>query len=111
MAKDRATEVLALSHHDEESPFMTSDETAGYLRIPTETLRYWGWKGDGPRSVRVGRRRLYRRSDVEAWIAQLEGGRAGAQQDTAADRGHGDSDRGAAHLKTGAARPAHQSSA
>jgi DNA-binding transcriptional MerR regulator len=55
-----------------ETPFMTGSETSTFLHVPEETLRYWAWKGTGPLSVKVGRRRLYRRSDVEAWVEALE---------------------------------------
>ena len=55
-----------------ESPFMTGAEVGAYLRMPVETVRYLAWKGTGPRSVKLGRRRLYRRTDVEAWVAERE---------------------------------------
>ena len=32
------------------------------------TLRYWRHCGTGPKSLRVGRRVLYRAVDVRAWI-------------------------------------------
>lgn len=55
-----------------ESPFLTGAEVAAYLRMPEETLRYHAWKGTGPKSVKIGRRRLYRKADVEAWITERE---------------------------------------
>ncbi len=38
--------------------------------IATEaTLRFWRHNGDyGPRSAKIGRRVMYRESDVETWI-------------------------------------------
>lgn len=40
------------------------------LRVPAATVRYWRYVGKGPRSFRVGGRRvLYAREDVEAFIA------------------------------------------
>jgi len=38
--------------------------------IAEGTLYYWRHKGIGPPSVRIGRRVMYRRGDVEAWIAE-----------------------------------------
>jgi predicted DNA-binding transcriptional regulator AlpA len=47
-------------------------------RIPIATLRYYRATGQGgPKSARLGRRVVYRRSDVEAWIDKaFEGGAA-----------------------------------
>jgi predicted DNA-binding transcriptional regulator AlpA len=38
------------------------------LRAPVATLRYWRHLGTGPNSFRLGRRVLYRRADLRAWI-------------------------------------------
>ena len=48
---------------------LTIDEAAELLRAPVATLRYWRHLGTGPRSFRLGRRVLYRRDDLPAWIA------------------------------------------
>lgn len=57
---------------------LTIAEAAELLRAPVATLRYWRHRHIGPRSFRLGRRVLYRRDDVTAWIdAQLEQGVAG----------------------------------
>lgn len=48
--------------------FLTTDELATELRTSPGTCRYWRHIGDGPASVKVGRRVLYRRADVDAWI-------------------------------------------
>ena len=47
---------------------LTITEAADVLRTPVATLRYWRHQGIGPRSFRLGRRVLYRRDDVHAWI-------------------------------------------
>lgn len=47
---------------------MTIKEVSGETRVPEPTLRYWRHKNEGPRSFRIGRRVMYRRSDVEAWL-------------------------------------------
>lgn len=55
----------------------TPTETAQLLRIEqvaertgvaVSTLRHWRQANTGPKSARVGRRVVYRASDVEAWI-------------------------------------------
>ena len=52
---------------------LTITEAAEVLRSPVATLRYWRHLGSGPRSFRLGRRVLYRRDDLLAWIdAQRE---------------------------------------
>ena len=47
---------------------LTIAEAAELLRAPVATLRYWRHLGIGPRSFRLGRRVLYRRDDLYAWI-------------------------------------------
>ncbi len=47
---------------------LTIAEAAQLLRAPVATLRYWRHLGTGPRSFRLGRRVLYRRDDLHAWI-------------------------------------------
>jgi len=47
---------------------LTITEAAVLLRVPVATLRYWRHLGTGPRSFRLGRRVLYRRDDLHAWI-------------------------------------------
>lgn len=36
--------------------------------VPVNTLRYWRQLGTGPKSARLGRRVVYRATDVDAWI-------------------------------------------
>jgi prophage regulatory protein len=40
--------------------------------IPASTWRYWAMSDAGPPSFKIGRRRVWRRSDVLAWIAAQE---------------------------------------
>jgi excisionase family DNA binding protein len=47
---------------------LTISEAAQLVRAPVATLRYWRHLGTGPRSFRLGRRVLYRRDDLRAWI-------------------------------------------
>ena len=47
---------------------LTPDEVAEMLRISPATLRYWRYRGVGPRSWKAGRHTLYDRKDVERWV-------------------------------------------
>jgi Helix-turn-helix domain len=53
-------------------PWLTSNEVAARLRQPESTVRYWRMQGRGPRGTRIGRRVLYRTSEVERFEAELE---------------------------------------
>ena len=53
---------------DPASELLTIAEAAELLRAPVATLRYWRHLGTGPHSFRLGRRVLYRRDDLRAWI-------------------------------------------
>ncbi len=42
---------------------------AKILGIPEATLRYWRWVGEGPKSFKLGARKVaYKREDVLAWM-------------------------------------------
>jgi excisionase family DNA binding protein len=51
-----------------DNDLVTTAEFADMVRAPLESVRYWVHIGKAPRSVKIGRRRLFRRSDVLAWI-------------------------------------------
>ena len=53
---------------DHEPELLTITEAADVLRAPVATLRYWRHLGTGPNSFRLGRRGLYRRTDLHTWI-------------------------------------------
>src|SRR3712207_5129888 len=53
---------------DHTAELLTITEAALLLRAPVATLRYWRHLGTGPHSFRLGRRVLYRRDDLRAWI-------------------------------------------
>lgn len=48
--------------------YLTTEELAELLRTSTETVHYWVKVKKAPPSVRVGRRRLFARADVDAWL-------------------------------------------
>ncbi len=56
-----------------EPELLTITEAAELLRAPVATLRYWRHLGTGPRSFRLGRRVLYRRDDLQAWVEEQWG--------------------------------------
>lgn len=56
--------------------YMTTEEVAEHLRTSASTVHYWHHKGIGPESFKLGRRRLYARKDVEAWVAGAKAGAA-----------------------------------
>jgi hypothetical protein len=47
---------------------LLEEEAAALMRQNQRTLRYWRAQGIGPRWAKLGRRIVYRRSDVQAWI-------------------------------------------
>ncbi|QNK52349.1 helix-turn-helix domain-containing protein [Dermacoccus sp. PAMC28757] len=59
-----------------EPTILTTAEAAEVLRVPVGTLRYWRHQGTGPKSFKLGAKRVaYMRDDVEAWLrAQYEAG-------------------------------------
>lgn len=51
--------------------YLVTKEVADVVRTSPETVRYWRHIGKGPKSTKVGRKVLYRREDVEAWLETL----------------------------------------
>ena len=51
-----------------DSEYLTTEDLAVKLRTSPETCRFWRHIGKGPKSFKVGRRVLYAREDVQAWI-------------------------------------------
>ena len=51
-----------------DADLITITEASARLRTPAATLRYWRHLGTGPKSFKIGRRVVYRRADLEAWI-------------------------------------------
>lgn len=44
------------------------EETSEMTRLSENTLRFMRHQGRGPKSAKLGRRIVYRESDVQAWI-------------------------------------------
>ncbi|MCT7291999.1 helix-turn-helix domain-containing protein [Rhodococcus sp. PAE-6] len=51
---------------------LLTSQVASMTRNPEATLRYWRHIGRGPASFKLGRRVVYRRSEVERWMAEQE---------------------------------------
>lgn len=47
---------------------ITPKELADLVRSNENTLAYWRHMGTGPRWAKLGRRIVYRESDVQSWI-------------------------------------------
>ncbi|WP_242864279.1 helix-turn-helix domain-containing protein [Microbacterium testaceum] len=47
---------------------LTTEEAAKVLRMTLEGLRWAIYAGTAPRSAKIGRRRLFRRADIDAFI-------------------------------------------
>lgn len=52
---------------------LTTEEVAAILRTPVATVLYWRVHNRGPKSIKVGRRVLYARGDVNDYIRSLRG--------------------------------------
>ena len=52
---------------------LTRRDAAKYLGVKEKTMAMWQLSGKGPRSVRVGGRRFYFRSDLDAFIQGTDG--------------------------------------
>jgi len=47
--------------------FLDQAQTADFLKLSERTLERMRWKGDGPKFVKLGRRTVYRQSDLIEW--------------------------------------------
>jgi len=52
--------------------YLTTEEFAHVARTSVDTVRYWRHIGHGPMGFKVGRRVLYDRADVLAWMAEAK---------------------------------------
>ena len=47
---------------------LTTEEAGRYLRLSPRTLERYRVTGEGPRYLKIGRRVLYRKSDLDEWL-------------------------------------------
>jgi DNA-binding transcriptional MerR regulator len=52
---------------------LTAAEVAQLTGLSVHTLSYWRQSGQGPKTIKAGARTLYRRKDVEQWLAETDG--------------------------------------
>jgi hypothetical protein len=50
---------------------LTSREAAEFIGVPDNRLRQWRKRGTGPRFSKVGVAVVYRRADLERWLADV----------------------------------------
>ena len=62
-------------------PLLHVPAAADFLHTPEATLRFWRSRGVGPVSFKVGRRVVYRQSDLADWLDEQ---RAAAERARAA---------------------------
>jgi len=55
-----------------ECEFFSSTDLEKLTGTKASTWRYWASIGTGPASFRLGKRRVWRKSDVMAWIAEQQ---------------------------------------
>lgn len=53
--------------------FLTVDETADQLRKTPQALRWMIHRGTAPKSGVIGGRRMFRQSDIDAYVASAFG--------------------------------------
>ena len=58
---------------DSRDELLTITEAAELLRSPVATLRYWRHLGTGPHSFKIGRKVMYWRTDLRAWVDAQSG--------------------------------------
>jgi predicted DNA-binding transcriptional regulator AlpA len=54
------------------SVYLSTNQVSQETGIPAATLRYWRHADHGPASFTLGKRVVYRREEVERWIAEQE---------------------------------------
>ncbi len=54
----------------ENNEYLTSTDLEEITGTKASTWRYWASIGAGPHSFKLGRRRVWKRSVVEAWLAE-----------------------------------------
>ena len=60
------------SEKRDDDDLLLLEEVAALTRQSVGTLRWLRHRGEGPAGFKVGRRLLFRRGEVEAWLRQHE---------------------------------------
>lgn len=51
---------------------LSTSQVSERFGIPAATLRYWRHRNEGPQSFSIGKRVVYKLSDLNAWLAHQE---------------------------------------
>ncbi len=65
-------ETAARAALGQQADYLSSAALEQLTGTPASTWRYWAMNDTGPRSFKIGRRRVWRRSEVLAWISAQE---------------------------------------
>jgi predicted DNA-binding transcriptional regulator AlpA len=60
------------SDENHDDPLLLLPEVAELCRMSESTLRWLRHRGEGPSGFKMGRRLVFRRTAVEAWISERE---------------------------------------
>lgn len=52
--------------------YLDATELETWTGTPASTWRYWAHIGDGPQSIKLGRRRVWKKTTVLDWLAAKE---------------------------------------
>ena len=55
-----------------DNEYCTAAQLEQWTGTKASTWRYWVSTGTGPKSFKIGRRRVWKRSEVVAWLAAQE---------------------------------------
>jgi len=61
-----------MSSEHESPDYLGAKQLEAMTGTRASTWRYWASVGEGPASFKLGRRRVWKRSVVEKWLAQQE---------------------------------------
>ncbi|MFE3002968.1 helix-turn-helix transcriptional regulator [Nocardia sp. NPDC059246] len=64
-------------HFMNDDRYLQAKDCEELTGIPASTWRYWAHIGSGPVSFKLGRRRVWRKSVILAWIAEQESATGG----------------------------------
>lgn len=56
---------------EQDHDYLTTEEVAARYRRPVPTIRYWRHLGYGPKGIKMGRRVVYARAEIERFDRQL----------------------------------------
>jgi excisionase family DNA binding protein len=59
-----------MQQQEQEKVTMTVQEFGGLYGIPVSTVRHWIQTGQGPKSSKIGKQRLFLKSEVAAWAVK-----------------------------------------